>query len=174
MKPDVMCCAIFRDIHKSWIWKAEPRLLSPLPQEAVSPAWPSLEASSWVWRLLEPGAPGSYSCYLSLSVKHTQIHKHWNALLGNHTKVQFAHVCPNMCVYVRTYCHTGPQTICVLHSHQTQSQSIHRPVTFMCFFCPQRPDDVIGKWCHLSVQRALTAVQGPNDTSVQTERSDHK
>lgn len=80
-KPDVMCCAIFRDIHIRWRWEAEPLLLSHLPQEAVNTSWPPLEASSWVWRLLlEPRGPPALTAATSLSVKHTQIHKHSNAL----------------------------------------------------------------------------------------------
>lgn len=70
-KSDVMCCAIFRDIHISWRWEAEPLLLSHLPQEAVNTSWPPLEAASWVWRLLEPGGGPWLLQLLSLSLKHT-------------------------------------------------------------------------------------------------------
>ena len=89
---DVMCCAIFRDIHISW--RREALLLSNLPREAVNTSWPPREASSWVWRLLEPRGPlvPTAATSLSLSLSNTRIQNPARAYMKAHKSAN-AHAC---------------------------------------------------------------------------------
>lgn len=156
-KSDVLCCAIFRGIHISWRWEAEPLLLSHLPQEAVNTSWPPLEVSSWVWRLLEPRGPPAPTAATSLSVKHTQIHIHWHTSIKKHkstnihmrprTKISFqSRLLP--CTYVCTSCHTGPRDheCFTLIRHKVKStHPLYWPATFM-FLLPLKTG-----WCNWEV-----------------------
>lgn len=161
----MVVCAIFRDTQAG-DEKAEPRLLSHLPQEAVNTSWPSLGASSWVWRLLEPrgGPPAPQLLPLSIAVKHT--HKYINSHTHTHKK------------------HINARKFTCAPEHQSLSSSSEcrhlvtqalRPLmffthskhkVFICVTGQLIQDDVIGRWCHFykvfGVERILTALWRTN------------